>query len=232
MRKLIGLALGFLVTVCAREAAAQIASFGFGFGGQGTGFLRTGALDARLAAAGRKGIGGPAGGFVFPIDATFGPVRLALSMEGSFTGNDATRTVQAFSGALLLGARLRQDGWVFLPAMGPSLTSLNLCVKGPAGAAPVAKGPLFDQILSSAGSGECLRSDATGMRFEIGVDREFVPSPRGRLEPSFFIGARAGVTLPLNAWWKWGDIDVDGPLAPMVAPQIGLVLGFRAHIGE
>jgi hypothetical protein len=212
MRRLTSLAAGILVTVCVREAAAQKATFGIGMGGMGTAFVRTAALDARLHAAGRNGVGGLAGGFTFPFDASIGPF--------------------GFSGSLLIGARVRHDRWVFSPSMGPSLTSTSLCVKGPPGATPSSTGPLFDQILSAAGPGECLVSDVTGMKFELGIDRELIPPSDDPAGPSFYIGLRAGVTLPLEARWRWGEQRIEGPLAPMITPSLHLVMGFRLRIGE
>jgi hypothetical protein len=232
MRRLTSLAAGILVTVCVREAAAQKATFGIGMGGMGTAFVRTAALDARLHAAGRNGVGGLAGGFTFPFDASIGPFRLAASLDGFFGGNDPTRSIQGFSGSLLIGARVRHDRWVFSPSMGPSLTSTSLCVKGPPGATPSSTGPLFDQILSAAGPGECLVSDVTGMKFELGIDRELIPPSDDPAGPSFYIGLRAGVTLPLEARWRWGEQRIEGPLAPMITPSLHLVMGFRLRIGE
>jgi hypothetical protein len=232
VRWLTGILAGVLVTVCARGAAAQAATFGFGIGGQGTALIRTADIDARLAAAGRSGIGGPAGGLLFGFEGSIGPVLGSLSIDASFMGKDPTRDVNVFNGAFLLGVRIRQDRWVFRQSVGPSFTELNLCVKGPAGAVPSAGGPLFDQILSAAGKGECLRSESTGVRFELGVDREFWVESKDAIAPSFFIGARAALTLPLDSGWTWGDTSIDGPLAPMVAPMVGLVAGFRVRLGE
>lgn len=232
MRAWLSVASGLVVLVCARGAAAQSSTFGVGFGGLGTALMRNVALDARLAAAGRNGVGGPAGGFsLSPIDVSIGPARLALAIDGAFPGNDATRSVHAFTGALQIGARIRHGSWVLLPSIGPSFTELSLCLKGPPGAVPVTTGPLFDQILSAAGSGECLRAETPGMRFEVGVDREWVSPPDDNFHPSFFIGARAGVTLPLGGGWKWGKLDIDGPTPPMVTPYLGIVVGFRVRGG-
>lgn len=231
-RAALGVAAGVAMMVCAREAAAQTATFGLGFGGVATAFMRTTELDARLAAAGRASVGGPAGGFSVPLDGSIGPVRLALSIDAAFPADHATRSAYAFSGAFLLGARIRRDGWVLLPALGPSYSSLSLCVKGPAGAVPAAGRPLFDQILSAAGRGECLLGDTTGMRFEIGLDREFRFPSTDIVSPSFFLGARAGVTLPISGGWRWGTSDIAGPTTPLVTPYLGLVFGFRIQSGD
>ena len=232
MRRVICLMVALLMTVSAQRAAAQSVTFRFGLGGLGTWFARTAAIDARLAEAGRTPIGGPGGGLMIPLDGSIGPVRLALTTELAFRGDDATRGVHAVTAAFQIGARLRRGGWVFLPSMGPTHQQLSLCVKGPAGAAPVPVGPVFDQVLSAAGSGECFKSEANGIRFEIGLDREFWPVTGDGLGPGFFIGARLGLTMPLSSKWIWRDTEIEGPLTSVVTPSIGLVLGVRIGSGD
>lgn len=223
-----GLSVFVLVTVCPRPASAQWVGAGFALGGQGTFFLGTNALDTRLAAANRTQLYGPAGGFSFLTDFSILFARTELAIEGAFPGDDETRKALRFMGALTFGARLKTPEVVFLPSIGPTLSEINMCVEGPVGAVPPLDRPLFDQILASAGSGECLRALSTGVRFQIGVDREILGSDKPGTQPSLYFGMRAGVNVPVNSWWVWGDRDIEGPKMRMITPFLTLVVGFRA----
>lgn len=226
MRRVTGALLGLAIVAGARGAAAQSWFFGYGMGGTLVGQVRSAALDSRLEAAGRRGVGGVAPGLMIPLEASFGPARVALALDVAFPIGNVTRELTGFGAGVLFGGRLRQGGWVFLPSVGPSHSSTSLCVKGPAGAAPKGGVPLFDQVLSAAGSGECLESSGWGMRFEIGVDREIWAPSKEIVRPGFYIGLRASLTLPMEGGWQWRDMPIDGPAAPLL-PTLGLVAGVR-----
>lgn len=223
-------AIGALLAIGATPAIAraQTGTFGISFGGNGAWLQRVGDLNQRMIDARRAPLFPLGGGIDATMEGSWRFIRLSGTFHASFFG-EGDNTYRVMGGALMLGARLPWKGWVLLPSVGIAGLNHTLCVKNPPVGVARPEAPLFDQILSAPGPGECLFLEGPAGIAELGIDREFWASDTSFPRVGLFAGVRFSAAFaPRNAEpWTWDGRVISGPSMPFIAPWMSLVVGFR-----